>query len=178
MEAGITQESCVLKEAHGFSRREYHMAKPRKITGLKPDQNYRPNARIILPQKVEEVDSWEQFIHDPERREELHNMRISIKRLRYTLEFFAVNYDTGFDSFLTTIIDLQDILGDIHDSDVVLDVLTNYKESCQTTELPGIDTLITRTRITRTTDYETFLKKWEQLSATGFKQKLLDFIAS
>ncbi len=23
-EAGITQESCVLKEAHGFSRREYH----------------------------------------------------------------------------------------------------------------------------------------------------------
>ncbi len=26
-EAGITEEGCVLKEAHGFSRREYHGGK-------------------------------------------------------------------------------------------------------------------------------------------------------
>ena len=154
------------------------MAKPRKITGLKPEQNYRTNARIILPQKVEEVYSWEQFIQDSERREELHNMRISIKRLRYTMEFFAVNYDTHFDDFLTTIIDLQDILGDIHDSDVVLEVLMNYKIGVQSTELPGVDTLITRTQNTRNTDYDRFLKKWQQLSEAGFKQKLLEIIAS
>lgn len=154
------------------------MAKPQKITGLKPEQNYRTNARIILPQKVEEVYGWEQFIHDPARREELHNMRISIKRLRYTMEFFAVNYDSRFDDYLTTIVDLQDILGDIHDSDVVLQVLTNYKESCQTTELPGIDTLITRIQDTRNIYYDQFLKKWEQLSEAGFKQKLLEIIAS
>lgn len=154
------------------------MAKPQKITGLKPEQNYRTNARIIMPQRVEEVYSWEQFIQDPNRREELHNMRISVKRLRYTMEFFAVNYDTHFGDFLTTIIDLQDILGDIHDSDVVLEVLKNYKESCQATELPGIDTLITRTQDTRNTDYDRFLKKWEKLSATDFKQNLLEIIAS
>ncbi len=154
------------------------MAKPKKITGLKPEQNYRTNARIILPQRVEEVYSWEQFINDPERREELHNMRISIKRLRYTMEFFAVNYDHRFNDFIKTIIDLQDILGDIHDSDVVLDVLTQYKASRQSIELPGIDTLITRTQNTRNTDYDRFLKKWQQLSEAGFKQKLLEIIAS
>lgn len=154
------------------------MAKPRKIIGLNPNQNYRENARIVLPQKAEEVYSWEQFIRDPERREELHNMRISIKRLRYTMEFFAGNYDKHFTDFLETIIELQDILGDIHDSDVVLEVLTDYKKSRQPAMLSGIDTLITRTRETRDADYETFLKKWEHLSTTNFKQKLYAIFAS
>ena len=154
------------------------MAKPQKITGLNPKQSFRENARTILPQKVEEVYTWEQFIRDPEKREELHNMRISIKRLRYTMEFFAVNYDKHFTEFIKTIIDLQDILGDIHDSDVVLEVLTNYKENHQSVELLGVDTLITRTRETRNADYQTFLERWEQLSEVNFKQKLLSIFAS
>lgn len=154
------------------------MAKPQKIIGLNPNQSFRENARTILPQKVEEVYSWEQFIQDPEKREELHNMRISIKRLRYTMEFFAVNYDKHFTEFIETIIDLQDILGDVHDSDVVLGVLTNYKENLQPTALPGVDILIARTRETRDIDYKAFLGKWKQLSAADFKQKLLALIAS
>lgn len=154
------------------------MAKPQKITGLNPKQSFRENARIILPQKVEEVYTWEQFIRDPEKREELHNMRISIKRLRYTMEFFAINYDKHFTEFIKTIIDLQDILGDIHDSDVVLEVLADYKGSFQSTELPGVDTLIARTRKTRNADYQMFLERWEQLSEVNFKQKLLSIFAS
>lgn len=154
------------------------MAKPQKITGLNPKHSFRENARTILPQKVEEVYTWEEFIRDPERREELHNMRISIKRLRYTMEFFAINYDKHFTDFIQTIIDLQDILGDVHDNDVVLEVLTEYKENCQSAELPGVDTLIARTSEIRNADYQAFLEKWEQLSAAGFKQKLLTIIAS
>jgi len=154
------------------------MAKPQKITGLNPKRSFRENACIILPQKVEEVYSWEQFIRDPARREELHNMRISVKRLRYTMEFFAVNYGKHFSDFLETIIELQDILGDIHDIDVVLEVLTNYKENLQPAELSGVDVLIERTSETRNSDYQAFLEKWEQLSVTDFKQKLLTFITS
>lgn len=154
------------------------MAKPQKITGLNSKHSFRENARTILPQKVEEVYTWEQFIRDPERREELHNMRISIKRLRYTMEFFAISYDKHFTDLIETIIDLQDVLGDVHDNDVVLEVLTKYKENRQSAELPGVDTLIARTRETRNADYQAFLERWEQLSAAGFKQKLLTIIAS
>jgi len=46
------------------------MAKPKKITGLKPNGSFHENAHIILPQKVQEVYSWEQFIRDPTHREE------------------------------------------------------------------------------------------------------------
>ncbi len=178
------------------------MAKAHEISGVKPLGSYRENARIILPQKIEEVYTWEPFIRDAARREELHNMRISIKRLRYTMELFRVVYaskkecpkggastdEEHFDEFLAVIVDLQSILGDIHDCDVVLQVLTDY--TCQSasdavvlgalsaTGKDGIDRLIAQTRETRKADYETFLEKWEQLSAANFKRKLLSFLVT
>ena len=169
------------------------MAKAHKITGVIPQDSYRENARIILPQKVEEVYTWEPFIRDAVRREELHNMRISIKRLRYTMEIFRAAYkspktsakkaaatnDKRFDRFLGVIIDLQEILGDVHDCDVVLEVLTDYEmQSEQGAMASGIAKLIARTREIRNADYETFLEKWEHLSAIDFKQKLLSFLTS
>ena len=168
------------------------MAKAHKLTGVEPLHSYRENAKTILPQKVEEVWTWEPFIRDAARREELHNMRISIKRLRYTMELFHIAYTVPkgcfaetarihgkhFAEFLAVIVDLQEILGDVHDADVVLDVLTGYANKADAEVLaPGVATLIARTKATRKADYETFLRKWEHLSATGFKQKLLSFLA-
>ena len=169
------------------------MAKAHKITDVKPLRSYRENARIILPQKVEEVYTWEPFIRDVSRREELHNMRISMKRLRYTMELFLGVYgapkthsrevtgadDKRFTEFRGVIVDLQKILGDIHDCDVVLEVLTDYEtQSEQGAVAQGIAKLIAQTRETRNVDYKTFLEKWEYLSAINFKQKLLSFLAS
>lgn len=173
------------------------MAKAHKIIGVESTHSYHENARIILPQKVEEVYSWEPFIRDVAKREELHNMRISIKRLRYTMEFFSVAYQSPknqskegsvvykkrFAEFLEIIIDLQEILGDIHDNDVVLELLVDYASQLgnqgeQDTTLPGVAKLIDRTNEARNADYKTFLKKWNQLSATGFKEELLSFLTS
>ena len=161
------------------------MAKAHKITGVAPLRSYHENARIILPQRLEEVYTWEPFIRDETRREELHNMRISIKRLRYTMELFRVAYGlptikSQYAEFLAVIVDLQEILGDIHDADVVLKVLVDYTSQSgnrgrQIDVPPGVATLIARTQETRKADYETFLEKWDQLSAAGFKQKLLSF---
>ena len=68
------------------------MAKAWKVKGVKPQKSYRRNASIILSAKIAEVYSWDNYIGDPENIEELHNMRISIKRLRYSMEVFSVNY--------------------------------------------------------------------------------------
>ena len=154
------------------------MAKPLTLTGVKPKADFRTNARIILPQKIEEVYMWESLVQDSERKEELHNMRISIKRLRYSMEFFTSSYDEQFIKFLHTIIDLQDILGDIHDNDVVIDILTNYKTDYNHLTIPGIDSLISRVRKNRLSEYNEFLSKWENLSQDNFKQKLLAIIAA
>ena len=164
------------------------MAKAHKIIGVAPLRSYQENARIILPQRLEEVYTWEPFIRDETRREELHNMRISIKRLRYTMELFRVVYglptaDKHYTEFLAVIVDLQEILGDVHDADVVLEVLADYASQSGNRERqidvpPGIAILIARTQETREADYETFLEKWDRLSAAGFKQELLSFLLS
>ena len=167
------------------------MAKAHKIAGLKPLRSYYENARIILPQRLEEVYMWEPFIRDATRREELHNMRISIKRLRYTMELFPVVYQDRsqesavriYTEFLAMIVDLQEILGDIHDADVILEVLADYasqlgNQERQIAMFPGIVRLIARTEKTRKTDYKTFLEKWDQLSAVDFKQKLLSLFSA
>ena len=191
------------------------MAKAHKVIGVAPLRSYQENARIILPQRLEEVYTWEPFIRDETRCEELHNMRISIKRLRYTMELFRVAYPNGgqqsavsrrrnrgqfqvstesrgrsdlitynqYAEFLAVIVDLQEILGDIHDADVVLEVLAGYtsqlgNQGGQIDVPSGVVTLIARTKETRESDYETFLEKWDQLSAAGFKQKLLSFLLS
>ena len=164
------------------------MAKAHKITGVAPLRSYHENARIILPQRLEEVYTWEPFIWDETRREELHNMRISIKHLRYTMELFRVAYGlptikSQYAEFLAVIVDLQEILGDIHDADVVLKVLVDYTSQSgnrgrQIDVPPGVATLIARTEEARKADYETFLEKWDQLSTAGFKQKLLSFFGA
>ena len=178
------------------------MAKAQKVIGVAPLRSYRENVRIILPQRLEEVYTWEPFIRDETKREELHNMRISIKRLRYTMELFRGAYQNGsqpsetvsnqrssdlipdnrYAEYLAVVVDLQEILGDIHDADVVLEVLAEYAAQSGNQErqvdIPsGVATLIARTKETRKTDYETFLEKWDQLSAAGFKRRLLSLFS-
>ena len=109
--------------------------------------------RKIIRQKCEDIREWERFIYDAARREELHEMRIAVRRLRYSMEVFMPTAE-----LLSGVVDLQRRLGGIHDCDVVLDVLTNYHDA----HFPGIATLIARTREAREADYETFLEEWEE----------------
>ena len=155
------------------------MAKAWRVKGVKPQKSYRRNASIILSAKIAEVYSWESYIDDPKNIEELHNMRISIKRLRYSMEFFAINYGQKFDEFLQVWVDLQKLLGEIHDCDVGQDVLTGYlKDSSQedNADAMGIDTLISRYRQTRRKKYQEFLAHWASLQAKDFKGQLLKLI--
>ena len=155
------------------------MAKAWKVKGVKPQKSYRRNASIILSAKIAEVYSWESYIDDPKNIEELHNMRISIKRLRYSMEFFSVNYDRKFDQFLQVWVDLQKLLGEIHDCDVGQDVLTDYLEDQSqesSADTLGINALIERYHQIREDKYQEFLKRWSSLQKEDLKVNLLRMI--
>lgn len=155
------------------------MAKAWKVKGVKPQKSYRRNASIILSAKIAEVYSWDSYIDDPKNIEELHNMRISIKRLRYSMEFFSVNYDTEFNESLQIWVDLQKLLGQIHDCDVGQDVLTDYlKDQSQegSEDTLGVNVLIQRYYQTREEKYQEFLKRWSSLQKEDLKENLLRMI--
>lgn len=53
------------------------------------------------------------------RSQDLHDLRIACKRLRYALDHFARRETSLFDA-VTRLSQLQDALGDVHDRDVLL----------------------------------------------------------
>lgn len=55
--------------------------------------------------------------------EEFHDLRIAGKKLRYTIEFFTPALGADADSLLTSLKSLQELLGEIHDRDVLIDLL-------------------------------------------------------
>lgn len=157
------------------------MAKAWKAKGIQPQSSYRWNAQVILAVKIQEVYSWVESIRDPDKIKELHNLRISIKRLRYSMEFFAINYGEEFQDFLKILADLQEQLGDIHDYDVVEIVLTDYLQELPDqegteTDAIGINALLLRYREMRKAKYQAFLQGWDALEEADFKGQLLKIV--
>ena len=157
------------------------MAKAWKVKGIQPQSSYRSNAQAILAVKIQEVYSWAESIRDSDKVKELHNLRISIKRLRYSMEFLTINYGEEFQDFLKILADLQEQLGDIHDCDVVEMVLTDYLQALPDqgdieTDAIGINAILLRYRETRKTKYEAFLQEWDALEEADFKGQLLRIV--
>ncbi len=157
------------------------MAKAWKVKGIQPQSSYRSNAQAILAVKIQEVYSWAESIRDSDKVKELHNLRISIKRMRYSMEFLAINYGEEFQDLLKILADLQEQLGDIHDCDVVEMVLTDYLQALLDqgdieTDAIGINPLLLRYRETRKAKYEAFLQQWDALEEADFKGQLLRIV--
>lgn len=157
------------------------MAKAWKAKGIYPQLSYRWNAQVILAVKIQEVYSWSKSIRNPDKVKALHNLRISVKRLRYSMEFFAINYGEQFQDFLKILADLQEQLGDIHDCDVVETVLTGYLQALPDQgdaeiDAIGINALLLRYREMREAKYEAFLQRWDALEEADFQYQLLKVV--
>jgi CHAD domain-containing protein len=85
-----------------------------------------PRAADAILLRLEELLAFEPFLALPERVTELHEMRIAAKHLRYTLEIFAPLWPGTLKPALHAAKDLQELLGDIHDSDVWLLFLPQF----------------------------------------------------
>jgi hypothetical protein len=99
------------------------MARARPVAGLRPRATLLENARAIIAVRVAEMFSFADAIGDPARDEDLHNMRIAAKRLRYTLEMFRVCLGSDGPALIDSVKEIQDRIGVIHDADVLVEVV-------------------------------------------------------
>ncbi len=99
------------------------MAKARPITGLDPCASAGRNARLIAAQRLDEMYSWAVVLDQPQDQRGLHNLRIAAKRLRYTLEIFEHVLPAACVACIGQLEQIQDELGALHDSDVLLALL-------------------------------------------------------
>ncbi len=163
------------------------MARGARVLGVDPENSVRANAALIIPVRVAELVSWERFVGDPENVGELHQMRIAAKRLRYTMEMFAVCYGPEFGQAVDKVKWIQEQLGDIHDADVLVPELRDraahllapakskramgvYANDYDAAA--GLVALCRLKRAEREATYRGFLAGWRDLRTEGFFESL------
>ena len=97
------------------------MARMWKTRTLDCSRDFAWNAREALAVRVAEAYAHVPKLVDPADGRGHHDLRISLKRLRYSLEFFAVCYDPVEVAWLLEALStMQDLLGDLHDAEVLV----------------------------------------------------------
>jgi hypothetical protein len=94
------------------------MSKAWPVSGIDPSATLAENARRILSVRIAEYYSYEPIVDNERAIEELHALRISAKRLRYTLELFRVVFAEPGECEIERVRDIQELLGQLHDHDV------------------------------------------------------------
>lgn len=94
--------------------------KARPVKKLDPAAPLEENAARIVQVRLDELLSFSDKARKAKAVKAQHNMRIAAKRLRYVLEVTGFCFGRPADIGRRRARDLQDILGEIHDCDVML----------------------------------------------------------
>lgn len=118
-------------------------------------------ARQSIAQQLDNVLGHEIYVEQPNNVEELHRMRIAMKRLRYTMETFEPIYRTKISRFIKAAIAIQRLLGELHDLDMWIDSLP--VKAINATSALDINYLRRRCQGLRLQTYKRFVKCWLRL---------------
>jgi CHAD domain-containing protein len=154
------------------------MARAFPLIAIDPDGTFAENAPLMLLTRFAEMVRLSHSVHDPERIDDLHNMRIAAKRLRYTLEIFAPCFDGELVKEYKAVYDrvksIQEQIGDIHDCDVrgpaiqaFLDAHAKKRPELRV----GLEGLIAKEKASRDKMYGEFIEYWETLKRKGFRSR-------
>lgn len=139
----------------------------------------------VINQRLDGLESHEQIVRDPNEVTELHAMRISAKRLRYTLEAFEDLYGDQIKPFLSAVKQIQEILGNVHDLDVWIAMIPAFIEEEKARIvgyyghagpmkrlLPGLEAFKQAQLEKRGATYVKFIQEWDAQKAEGVWVKL------
>ena len=94
--------------------------KPKRVKKLDPHSPLADNAARIIRTRLDEMLSFAPAALEFERSRDQHDMRIAAKRLRYVLETTEFCFGKPAQTARRRARDLQDLLGELHDCDVML----------------------------------------------------------
>ena len=132
-------------------------------------------SRAAIMRRLQTVLATAATVRGPQSGTELHATRITVKRLRYTLQAFAPLYPNTLNDAIRTARKLQDVLGNLHDCDVWVETLPQFLEEEKARTLmyfgdtqpfealvPGVMALRDQRRQQRARHYEEFEALWQR----------------
>ncbi len=126
-------------------------------------------ARKKLLRRVKGLMVFEPFVYQPRRVQELHQMRIAAKHLRYTLEGFSLLYGPRLPFFIERVVSFHRQLGEIHDYDVWTGHLARYAraKSGSRQEEAVLNKVKRHCLDLRQKTYRAFVRNWSKARAAG-----------
>jgi hypothetical protein len=123
--------------------------KARRVKKLDPGQPLADNAARIVRVRLQEMRSFAPDALQAAGTEAQHDMRIAAKRLRYVLELTEFCFGEPAATARRRARDLQDLLGELHDCDVMLPRVEGHLD-----ELREADAAAVRERAGQATDLD------------------------
>ena len=156
------------------------MAKAFPLFAIDPRGNVASNATLMLHTRIAEMYRFANYVDDVDRVDELHNMRIAAKRLRYTMEIFASSFPgEDFATLYENVKSIQEQIGDIHDCDVRVPLMRTYlsEEGERRPEIKfGLERAIIAEQTKRNKLYEKFRRYWRKLQENAFHHTFLELL--
>jgi len=143
--------------------------------------SFRSLGNDIISARLKDFVSASPCLYMPYQIKKLHELRILAKRLRYSMELFALCFGKEIDAMAKEIAQMQTSLGELHDCDVWIQNLgARLKRSAHktTTEPPdlqiraGATWLLKHFIAARTDHYRDAVSRWEQWEAEGFLDRI------
>lgn len=112
--------------------------KARKVKKLDPGAPLSENAARIVRVRLDELRSFAPGAIDGGKVKAQHDMRIAAKRLRYVLEATELCFGRPGQTARRRARDLQDVLGELHDCDVMLPRIREHLDELHTEDARAI----------------------------------------
>ena len=136
-------------------------------------------ARKQIAQRTADLLGYESIIPQAGAVEELHDARIAVKRLRYTVELFEDQIGDDGVRITQETKELQDALGHLHDLDVHLQLVDSELDrqrdasaSVDPALIPSLETIRQRDEMSRENVHQNIVTRWDALMADGFRDRL------
>ena len=135
----------------------------------------------IINARLKDFVSASSSLYMPYQIKKLHELRILAKRLRYSMELFAICFGKEMEAMAKEVAQMQTSLGELHDCDVWIQDLggrlkrTARKVNTELTDAQiraGATWLLKHFAAARTEHYRDAVSRWEQWQADGFLERI------